>query len=56
MKLVRFKNKQRKREIFSMWHERAQKLLYKSGSSNQSEKHKDWLVKYYGDLCSVLPS
>jgi hypothetical protein len=55
MKLVRFKNKQRKREIFGTWLKRTQEVLYRSGSSNKSEQHKDWLVKYYGDLCSVLP-
>jgi len=27
---------------------------FNSVKSNQSENHKDWLVKYYGDLCSTI--
>lgn len=55
MKLIRFNNKQRKRQIFGRWLERTQQVHRSTGSS-PSEHHKDWLVKYYGDLCSFLPS
>ena len=51
-KLVRLRARQRKREIFSAWLGKARAGWGGCGSG----RHKEWLVRYYGGLCAVLPS
>lgn len=50
-RLVKLRQKETKGRVLEVWLRELGKRLEKKDELDQSQQHKDWLVRYYGSLC-----
>jgi hypothetical protein len=50
-RLVKLRQKETKGRVLEVWMRELGKRLEKKDELDQSQQHKDWLVRYYGSLC-----
>ena len=54
-KLIRLNQRQKKREILKTWMAKTFTQEKEHSSGVRSDHHKNYLVSYYSDLCSISP-
>lgn len=52
-RLVKLRQKETKGRVLEVWLRELGKRLEKKDELDQSQQHKDWLVRYYGSLCEI---